>query len=237
MWEVIYISGKYSASTAEGIKDNIKTAKMVAVSLWEHKFTALCPHLNTANFEDESKAITWEDYLEGDKVLVDRSDAILMLPGWEDSKGARVEFDYAKLHSMPIFYVTEANYLSRMSIFFQKTTEIDVKVEKDIAELDIPQSNNVEGGKKFDGDKLRWDLIDYAQIKKLASILSFGSKKYQPNNWQKLPEFNDRYFAALMRHITAWRSGELKDSESGVSHLDHAFTNLFFLMWGEDNGK
>ena len=92
-------------------------------------------------------------------------------------------------------------------------------------------------GRKFDSDKLRYDLIDYNQIDKLADILTMGAKKYADNNWQKVEPFNDRYFAALMRHLTAWRNGKKIDDESGKSHLDHAFCNIMFLMWGEDREK
>ena len=34
-----------------------------------------------------------------------------------------------------------------------------------------------------------------------------------------------------MRHIVAWRSGENKDKESGLDHIDHAICNLYFMKW------
>jgi hypothetical protein len=40
-----------------------------------------------------------------------------------------------------------------------------------------------------------------------------------------------RYFAAAIRHMVAWKSGELNDSETGVSHLAHAATNLLFMLY------
>jgi hypothetical protein len=92
-------------------------------------------------------------------------------------------------------------------------------------------------GKKFDKEKLRWDLIDYKQIEKLAKVLTMGAAKYSPDNWKKVEPFNDRYFAALMRHLVAWRNGETVDPESGQSHLDHAMCNIMFLMWKEDENK
>jgi hypothetical protein len=99
----------------------------------------------------------------------------------------------------------------------------------------------MEKGIKNDGydnngiTKLRFDLIDYNQIEKLASILTKGAKKYADWNWIHVTPFNDRYFAATMRHLTAWRNGDKIDKESGQSHLDHAMCNIMFLMWGEDN--
>jgi len=85
-------------------------------------------------------------------------------------------------------------------------------------------------GMKYDGDKLRYDLVPMACIDDLAKILTFGAKKYAANSWQHVENGPDRYFAALMRHISAWRQGEEIDPESGMSHLAHAMCNVVFLM-------
>ena len=92
-----------------------------------------------------------------------------------------------------------------------------------------------EHGKKFDGDKLRFDLIPAVAEEEIAKILTFGAKKYGPDNWQKLDDFDNRYYAALRRHLNAWKQGEANDPESGMSHLSHALTNAVFLVWGEAN--
>ena len=49
-----------------------------------------------------------------------------------------------------------------------------------------------EHGKKFDGDKLRFDLIPAVAEEEIAKILTFGAKKYGPDNWQKLDDFDNR---------------------------------------------
>lgn len=81
---------------------------------------------------------------------------------------------------------------------------------------------------KFDTDKLRYDLVPPEATKALAEVLTYGAKKYKPNNWKQGTP--DRYVAALYRHLEAWRSGEMHDSESGLSHLSHALTNVAFLI-------
>lgn len=86
-------------------------------------------------------------------------------------------------------------------------------------------------GLKYDSDKLRWDLLPIDTIEDVVKILTFGANKYGPDNWQGLDNFEDRYYGALMRHITAWRKGEKMDEESGLSHLAHAMCNLVFLLW------
>lgn len=87
----------------------------------------------------------------------------------------------------------------------------------------------VEQFMKFDTSKLRYDLIPTSTTKALAQVLTYGAKKYKPNNWQTVDD-TDRYVAALFRHIEAWRDGEKLDKESGLHHLAHALTNVAFLL-------
>lgn len=88
-----------------------------------------------------------------------------------------------------------------------------------------------EKGLKYDGDKLRYDLIPPEIPEELAKILTFGANKYAENNWQRVEPFNERYYSALIRHLEAWRKGERTDKESGFHHLSHALTNISFLLW------
>lgn len=89
--------------------------------------------------------------------------------------------------------------------------------------------NKAPDGRKFDGDKLRYDLIPpYAQ-EAMVQVLTFGAQKYAPDNWQLVPEAKRRYFAALERHLWAWKMGEQVDPESGIHHLAHAMCCLAFL--------
>ena len=84
---------------------------------------------------------------------------------------------------------------------------------------------------KFDNGKLRYGLIPPQATKALAEVLTYGAKKYKPDNWKQGEP--DRYMDALYRHLEAYRSGELVDSESGLSHLSHAITNIAFLIYFE----
>jgi hypothetical protein len=88
-----------------------------------------------------------------------------------------------------------------------------------------------EKGSKYDGDKLRWDLLDLGLVEEVVKILTFGANKYSPNNWQKVENGEDRYYAALMRHLTEYRKGNRIDEESGLNHLSHLMCNVLFLLW------
>lgn len=82
---------------------------------------------------------------------------------------------------------------------------------------------------KFDGDKLRYDLVPPSAVKAMAEVLTFGARKYKPNNWKECQE-PERYLAALYRHLELWRAGEVNDQDSGMHHLAHAMTNLAFVL-------
>lgn len=80
-------------------------------------------------------------------------------------------------------------------------------------------------------DKLRWDLLPLELVEKVVEVYHMGSKKYSPNSWQNLEDGENRYFSALMRHLTAHRKGELKDSESGLLHMAHVVWNALAMMY------
>lgn len=88
-------------------------------------------------------------------------------------------------------------------------------------------------GIKFDDGKLQFSLIPPEIKLYLAEVLTFGAKKYAPNNWQKIDV--KRYYDALERHMNAFQLGEENDEESGMHHLKHALTNMMFITWLELN--
>ena len=72
-------------------------------------------------------------------------------------------------------------------------------------------------GLKDDKGKLRHDLVPASWHVALAEVMSYGIEKYEPNSWQNVEP--NRYEAALMRHLCAWRDGEESDTESDLNHL------------------
>ena len=98
-----------------------------------------------------------------------------------------------------------------------------------LAQHKITKVEVVTAFMKFDGDKLRYDLIPPSSLEALASVLTFGARKYEPNNWKNCEDLG-RYVAATMRHFEAYRAGDMLDEDSGYPHLWHALTNLAFLI-------
>jgi len=84
-------------------------------------------------------------------------------------------------------------------------------------------------GLKFDADKLRVDLLPVRALQEVAKVLTFGAKKYQPNNWQNVKP-RRRYYRALISHAWARALGEKIDQESGLPHMAHCACNALFLL-------
>lgn len=73
-------------------------------------------------------------------------------------------------------------------------------------------------GKKFDKDKLRYDLLPPEPLARVVEVFTIGARKYGDRNWEKGLTWG-RVFAAMMRHAWAWWRGERFDTEDGQHHL------------------
>lgn len=88
-------------------------------------------------------------------------------------------------------------------------------------------------GMKFDNDKLRYDLFPSEALEEITKVLTYGAKKYDDNNWRLLEGWKDRYYAACLRHLIAYRKGQEMDEESELMHLSHAACCLVFMITKE----
>lgn len=136
-----------------------------------------------------------------------------------------VDQDLLNTNLLPRMYVTHQPCENCLDKFFQFVRKYwQVPDTADMRELVIVANT----GMKFDTDKLRFDLIPAIATEGLAAVLTYGAKKYKPNNWRSVDA--ERYVAAFERHWHAYTAGELLDSESGLPHLAHCMTNLAFLL-------
>ena len=91
-------------------------------------------------------------------------------------------------------------------------------------------------GRKHDAGKLQWALLPLIGVREIIRVLTEGAEKYEPDNWQRVPDARRRYYEAIMRHVTAWWEGEKNDSEWDFHHLAHAGCCILFLLWFELTG-
>lgn len=94
-------------------------------------------------------------------------------------------------------------------------------------------------GKKHDAGKNRPDLIPEVALTQEGAVLAYGLEKYDEDNWKRheLKDGIRRHYAALLRHLLAYRQGEDYDPESGLHHMAHARTNTGFIIWAENELK
>jgi len=93
-----------------------------------------------------------------------------------------------------------------------------------------PVELSSDGGNKFDGGKLRLDLVPVELLETLADIYTYGTIKYDDDNWRDGLKFS-RIMGAVLRHLFAWYHGEDVDHESKKLHLAHAFWNVGTLLY------
>ena len=88
--------------------------------------------------------------------------------------------------------------------------------------------------KDFIDNKDRWDLLPMDEVKEIVELLTIGSNNYYDNSWKDLEGGVDRFYAALLRHLHAWRSGEILDNVvngTGKRHIAQVAVNALFLMY------
>jgi hypothetical protein len=102
--KIIYTAGPYSGKDSLDIQQNIINASRVAIECWRRGWAVICPHKNTSGYETfEGGNINWGTWLKGDLEIISRCDAIVMIQGWEKSKGARMELDFANKKGIRVY--------------------------------------------------------------------------------------------------------------------------------------
>lgn len=88
---------------------------------------------------------------------------------------------------------------------------------------------STERSLRYNEGKPDYSLVPMELLEEAARVLEYGATKYERDNWKKPTHWTVSY-ACLMRHMSAWQSGEDLDPESGRSHLGHAMCNLLQMM-------
>jgi nucleoside 2-deoxyribosyltransferase len=97
---VVYVAGPFTAPNAWEVHRNVCRAESLALAVAEAGAMPLCPHTNTQHFHGTLPPAFWYD---GTLELLRRCDAIILVPGWEASKGTQEEVVEAKRRGMPVF--------------------------------------------------------------------------------------------------------------------------------------
>jgi hypothetical protein len=101
--KLIYVAGPYrSKDGRQGVMENIFNAHMAASQLWALGYAALCPHKAT---QDLDRFASEQTFLAGTLEMALRCDAVVVLPGFENSEGTKGEISAAEAKGIPVFYL------------------------------------------------------------------------------------------------------------------------------------
>lgn len=101
----IYISGKITDT-----KDYIERFAAAEATLKKAGFEVINPAKTNATLP---LSFSWEEYMAVCMKLIDFCDAVVMLHGWENSQGARLELEKAEQKGLLVYYENwvDKNYL------------------------------------------------------------------------------------------------------------------------------
>lgn len=104
---VVYVAGPFRAANSWEMEQNIRRAEALALDVWRTPgLAAICPHSNTRFYQGAAPDDVW---LDGDLAILERCDAVLLVPGWEKSSGTRTEIEWARyVESIPVFETIES---------------------------------------------------------------------------------------------------------------------------------
>lgn len=102
MKKLLYVSGKYSDKRGDYfVHEHIEEARRVSAILWALGIPVICPHTNSYHMDGVA---SYDTFLQGDLLTIERCDGLVALPSYLTSKGAAAEIHHNNRLGHPTFY-------------------------------------------------------------------------------------------------------------------------------------
>ena len=105
----VYVAGAYSADNVISVLDNIRRGMRLSTEVMLAGFAPFCPWFDF-HFQlmlRLNEELTVEDYYRYSLAWLEVSDAMLIVPGFEKSRGTLAEIERANSMGIPVFYSLE----------------------------------------------------------------------------------------------------------------------------------
>lgn len=110
-----YVAGPYSPTSEMSVEQNIENARNVASELRKAGMVAVVPHLESLGCEE---ALDYEGWMNHSFGLQDLCQCIVMVNGWDHSKGAIQEYGRARDNGQKVFFSCDDGYVEEIKEFF-----------------------------------------------------------------------------------------------------------------------
>lgn len=76
--------------------------------------------------------------------------------------------------------------------------------------------------------KPRWSLLPWGALGDVLGAFEFGARKYAVGDW--VHHTADSHIDGALRHLTSWMQRDVRDPETGLSHLAHAAARVLMAL-------
>jgi hypothetical protein len=162
---------------------------------------------------------------------VAKCDAIFLLDGWEDSKGANAELALAKALGKEVLYQSPEpapallDAAEKLGVSESERPEWVTVVGNLTGETRVISGTGGVKGKKT----VQVSALDPVALKRVAEVAGFGAGKYERLNYLRGFDWSLAY-DALFRHALDALNGQDYDEESGLLNLAHAAWQCLALI-------
>lgn len=141
--------------------------------------------------------------------ITTHADALVVLPGWRQSRGATAEVATARALGIPVWERPHADS--------DELREVVDDGPQPAGEQIVTSATGGSKGRK----PLEVGAVDPLARAELGRVAAFGSRKYARGNYLLGYDWS-LCVDALHRHMLAFEAGEDRDPESGLLHPAHA---------------
>ncbi len=185
----------------------------------------------------KDEALPLRHYMKTDLPAVCDSDLVVVLPGWANSEGAKLEVHVASRCSIPVYELGEImfadlhGFTPRPLTFREHRADEVISATSGHTVSDEVRVTSSTGGQKGTKPE-RYSLLPWAELDEVARLYAFGAMKYDDHNWMRGYDWH-LSFDAGTRHWRAFWGGESIDPETGCHHLSSVVFHALALMYFE----